>query len=71
MSVNQIQHQLTESGTDKTQTNSILSSGSTVPTTGSAGYATGALFIRTVATGGTSLYTNQGTGSSCSFAVIP
>ena len=44
--------------------------GQTVPTDGVAGYAAGCLFQDTNATGGTVLYANQGTGTSCNFDAV-
>ena len=41
--------------------------GKTVPTDGEDGYATGCLFRHTDGGGGTSLYVNEGTLTSCNF----
>lgn len=48
--------------------NVLLATGTTVPTDATAGYAKGALFIKTdVVTGTSGLYENVGTTSSCAF----
>ncbi len=41
--------------------------GTTVPTDGTTGYATGCLFHHTDGGVGTSLYVNEGTKASCDF----
>ena len=49
----------------------LLAAGTTVPTTGTAGYAKGALFIKTDADyGKKGLYENQGTVDACNFKLI-
>jgi len=51
--------------------NILLASGTTVPTSGTSGYAKSALFIKTDASAGTKgLYENQGTTDSCNFNLI-
>ena len=41
--------------------------GTTVPTDGGAGYATGCLFLHVDGGAGTALYVNEGTNTSCDF----
>jgi len=49
----------------------LLAAGTTVPTTGTAGYAKGALFIKTdAAYGEKGLYENRGTADACDFNLI-
>lgn len=48
----------------------LLASGTTVPTDGTAGYATGCLFQHTDGGDGTALYVNEGTKTSCDFNAI-
>jgi len=45
----------------------LLCSGTTVPTAGDAGYATGCTFIKTNGTTGTVIYVNEGTASAAAF----
>jgi hypothetical protein len=45
----------------------IMDIGTTVPTSGTAGYATGCLFLHTDGGSNTSLYVNEGSNTSCSF----
>ncbi len=71
MSINQILHQITRAGTDNTQTKKVLDTGKSIPTDGTDGWAPGALFIYTSAAGGSSLYTNVGSGTSCDFDLHP
>lgn len=48
----------------------LQASGTTVPTDGDAGYATGCLFQHTDGGDGTALYVNEGTATSCDFNAI-
>jgi hypothetical protein len=48
----------------------IIVAGTTVPTDGAAGYATGCLFMQTDGGAGTSLYVNEGTNSSANFDAV-
>lgn len=53
------------------EVNGLLDShGTTVPTDGTAGYATGCLFRHTDGGDGTALYVNEGTVTSCDFNAI-
>ncbi len=47
----------------------LLGYGNTVPSDGAAGWQVGAIFIDTDATGGSTVHTNTGTGSSSVFAL--
>jgi len=48
----------------------LLASGTTVPTDGTAGYATGCIFQHTDGGDGSALYVNEGTVTSCDFNLI-
>lgn len=49
----------------------LWATGTTIPTSTTAGYAKGALFIDTDVAGGTGgLYCNKGTTTSCSFTLV-
>lgn len=48
----------------------LMAHGTTVPTDGAAGYATGCLFQHTDGGDGTALYVNEGTSTSCDFNAI-
>lgn len=50
--------------------NWLLVAGTTVPTDGGAGYATGCLFFHTDGGAGTALYCNEGTATSCDFDAV-
>jgi hypothetical protein len=51
--------------------NILLAAGTTVPTTGTPGYAKGALFFKTdAAAGSKAVYQNQGTTSACDFVLM-
>ena len=50
--------------------NALQVAGTTVPTDGAAGYATGCLFQHTDGGDGTALYVNEGTDSSCNFNAV-
>lgn len=50
--------------------NVLLSRGTSVPTDADAGYAVGALFIKTDGTIGTTLYINEGSATSADFNAI-
>ena len=50
--------------------NIVFLVGTTVPTEGGAGYATGCLFIHTDGGAGTALYCNEGTSTSCDFDAV-
>ena len=45
----------------------LLCYGTTKPTDGDAGYATGCIFIHTDGTNGSSIYFNDGSATSCDF----
>lgn len=48
----------------------LFAHGPTVPTDGTAGYATGCLFQHTDGGAGTALYCNEGTATSCNFDAV-
>lgn len=48
----------------------LFYAGPTVPTDGTAGYATGCLFQHTDGGAGTALYCNEGTLASCNFDAV-
>lgn len=48
----------------------LFAYGTTVPTDGGAGYATGCLFLHTDGGAGTALYCNEGTATSCDFDAV-
>ena len=50
--------------------NVLIVCGNTVPTDGTAGYATGCLFIKLNGGAGTSMYANEGTSASSDFDAI-
>lgn len=45
----------------------LFAHGTTVPTDGTAGYATGCVFQKTNGGANTSLYVNEGSATSCDF----
>jgi len=45
----------------------LICYGTTKPTDGTAGYATGCIFIHTDGTNGSSIYFNDGSNTSCDF----
>lgn len=51
--------------------NAIECEGTTVPTDGTAGYAPGCTFYKRAGTAGASVYTNEGTATSCAFKAQP
>lgn len=48
----------------------LFASGNTVPSDGTAGYATGCLFAHLDGGDGTALYVNEGTRASCDFNAL-
>jgi|TARA_R110000824_G_scaffold54030_11_gene149163 hypothetical protein len=48
----------------------LIVAGTTVPTDGASGYATGCLFLKTDGGAGTALYCNEGTNSSANFDAV-
>lgn len=48
----------------------LIASGTTVPTDGTVGYATGCIFQHTDGGDGTAIYVNEGTFDSCDFNAI-
>lgn len=48
----------------------LLASGTTVPTDGTVGYATGCIFQHTDGAAGTAFYINEGTFASCDFVAV-
>lgn len=50
--------------------NALFAHGTTVPTDGDSGYATGCLYADTDGGAGTSLYVNEGSTSSCNFNAL-
>jgi hypothetical protein len=57
-------------GPPPSTTGLLLVAGPTVPTDGTAGYATGCLFQHTDGGDGTALYVNEGTVLLCDFNAI-
>lgn len=50
--------------------NAMHAYGTTVPTDGDSGYATGCLYAKTDGGNATSLYVNEGSATSCDFNAI-
>jgi hypothetical protein len=55
---------------NKPGTGILLALGTTVPSDGAAGYATGCLFMHTDGGAGTSLYVNEGSVTSADFNAL-
>jgi len=50
--------------------NTVFAKGTTVPTDAVAGYVTGCYFLKTDGAGGTAVYVNEGSATSCNFNAV-
>lgn len=48
----------------------LIAYGTTLPTDGKPGFATGCLFLKLDGTAGTALYCNEGTSAACDFDAV-